>query len=190
MSCTRSRSATRLWERLASRPFLTLRPHSCRDFSLPNPRLLLQKPSQPSWLLFPSPRTTSQPSRKRSSFQKCLQGWSRRRWRKWGRLAILPVRVSVGIEVLGMIYDVTRPETFDYVLRVAEILPRSMKVLFIGSKNDLCQQVGSKNDLRGSLTSCRSCVVAQINIWKRMVWKKRSSQARTRRISCSSTSVS
>ena len=70
----------------------------------------------------------------------------------------------MGIEVLGMIYDVTRPETFDYVLRVAEILPRSMKVLFIGSKNDLCQQVGSKNDLRGSLTSCRSCVVAQINI--------------------------
>lgn len=63
-----------------------------------------------------------------------------------------------------MVYDVTRPETFDYALKIAEILPRSMKVLFIGSKNDLCQQVGGKNDLRGSPTSCRNCVVAQINI--------------------------
>lgn len=50
-----------------------------------------------------------------------------------------------------MVYDVTRPETFDYALKIAEILPRSMKVLFIGSKNDLCQQVGRKKDLRVAL---------------------------------------
>lgn len=50
-----------------------------------------------------------------------------------------------------MVYDVTRPETFDYALKIAEILPRSMKVLFIGSKNDLCQQVGRKKDLRIAL---------------------------------------
>ena len=74
----------------------------------------------------------------------------------------MPVEVAAGCEV-GMIYDVTRPETFDYVLRVAELLPRSMKVLFIGSKNDLCQQVGRERGLRGSPTSCRSCGAAQTN---------------------------
>lgn len=40
-----------------------------------------------------------------------------------------------------MIYDVTRPETFDYCLKIAALLPQTMKVLFIGSKNDLSQQV-------------------------------------------------